>query len=99
MEHPKSCPMAVSEIADAYFLEHRAKVLDLAALLDRVDRSRDATGDFRVDALREAIALLIDGQGDRTRRIQMLLSDQSSQPIDAAPMQGAFGAPAKGNDV
>jgi hypothetical protein len=88
------CPLSHDEMVDAWFLEHRAKVLDLSAFLDRLDRSSGGTkDDFRIAALRAAIAILIDGQGDRTRRIQMALSDQSSEPIDAAPMQGALGAP------
>jgi hypothetical protein len=84
-----------AEIIDAYFLEHRAKVLDIAAFLDRLDRAAQDAGeeDFRVLALRDAVACLIDGEGDRVRRIQMRLSDRSTAPIDAAPMQGAFGAP------
>jgi hypothetical protein len=81
-------------MVDTWFLEHRAKVLDLAAFLDRLDRPSGAkTDDFRIAALRAAIAILIDGQDDRTRRIQMSLSDRSSEPIAAAPMQGALGAP------
>jgi hypothetical protein len=91
-KHP--CQLSHAEMVDAWFLEHRAKVLDLAAFLDRLDRAEDAASDdFRVAALHAAIAILIDGQGDRARRIQMLLSDQTTEPIDAAPMQGAFGAP------
>ena len=87
------CPLSHTEMIDAWFLEHRAKVLDLAAFLDRLDRpTGPQSDDFRIEALRNAITLLIDGQGDRTRRIQMMLSDQSSEPIDAAPMQGALGA-------
>jgi hypothetical protein len=42
------------------------------------------------------IALLNDGNGDRTRRIQKRLSDQTTSPIAAAPMQGATGAPEPG---
>lgn len=87
------CPLSHAEMIDTWFLEHRAKVLDLAAFLDRLDRPTGAQGnDFRITALGEAIALLIDGSSDRTRRIQMLLSDHSTEPIDGAPMQGALGA-------
>ena len=39
---PGSCPMSRSAVIDAYFLEHRAKLIDLAAFLDRVDRERTA---------------------------------------------------------
>jgi hypothetical protein len=87
------CPLSHAEMIDAWFLENRAKVLDLAAFLDRLDRpTGPSSDDFRVAALRDAISLLIDGTSDRTRRIQMLLSDHSSEPIDTAPMQGALGA-------
>ena len=33
--------MNQKEIIDRYFLEHRAKVLDVAAFLDRIDRCSD----------------------------------------------------------
>jgi hypothetical protein len=92
MSHEPNCPMSPTDVVDTYFLEHRAKVLDLAAFLDRLDRAGGGE-DFRMDYLRRAIALLIDGEPERARRIQLLLSDSSSEPIDAAPMQGAHGAP------
>ena len=90
-----SSPLTSTEIVDQYFLEHRAKVLDIAAFLDRVDRASTASEsvDYRVAALLDCIALLHDGDGDRARRIQERLSDRSTEPIDAAPMQGALGAP------
>ncbi|MDG1837199.1 MAG: hypothetical protein P8I91_00165 [Phycisphaerales bacterium] len=91
----RTCPMTSQEIVDAYFLETRAKVLDIAAFLDRLDRGKTSGDDFRVQALRDVIACLIDGNDDRVRRIQVLLSDHSTDPIEAAPMQGAFGAPPK----
>ncbi len=90
-----TCPMTAKAVVDRYFLEHRAKLLDLAAFLDRIDRAEgDGQGreDFRVAAFRQAIAELSkDGPG-RARRIQEVFSDQSTQPIEKAPMQGALGA-------
>jgi hypothetical protein len=81
---------------DRYFLEHRAKVIDVAAFLDRVDRATpdadDRGEDFRIRSLRGAIAILLDGEGDRAKRVLDLLSDPSSDPIDTAPMKGATGA-------
>jgi hypothetical protein len=92
------CPLNAAEVVDQYFLEHRAKVLDVAAFLDRLDRSTPKADqlDHRVEALLACIALLNDGNGDRTRRIQKRLSDQTTSPIAAAPMQGATGAPEPG---
>ncbi|MBX3178328.1 MAG: hypothetical protein KF886_13290 [Candidatus Hydrogenedentes bacterium] len=88
--------MTYREIVDAYFLEHRAKVLDIAAFLDRLERAADgppARDDFRVAALRDALGLLGDGQGERARRVLELLSDPSTEiPESARGMKGALGA-------
>ena len=80
-------------MADLFFLEHRAKVLDLAAFLDRFDRASEPGGsDFRVEALKAALGLVLDGQSDRAKRVLELWSDRSMEPIDRAPMKGALGA-------
>ena len=87
--------MPRDKTVDRYFMEHRAKLLDVAAFLDRVDRSEapaDADEDFRVEAMERAIALLIDEKGDRAKRVLELFSDPSETPIDKAPMKGADGA-------
>ena len=90
-----TCPMTHAEIVDAYFLEHRARLLDIAAFMDRCDRAQPGgeEDDFRMSALREALAILLDGQTDRARRVLELMSDQSSEPVDHAPMKGALGTP------
>jgi hypothetical protein len=86
-------PLTKQAVADLYFLEHRAKVLDLAAFLDRFDRAAGpGDDDFRVHALKAAVALLLDGKPERARRVLELWSDRSSEPIDRAPMKGALGA-------
>jgi hypothetical protein len=36
-----TCPASRSKVVDLYFLEHRAKVIDIAAFLDRADRAED----------------------------------------------------------
>lgn len=80
-----------SQVIDRDFLEHRAKLIDLAAFLDRCDRA-EGTDDFRLKALRAAIPLLIDGQSERARRVLESFSDPSSEPIPEAPGKGASGA-------
>jgi len=89
-----TCPAARSKIVDLYFMEHRAKLIDIAAFLDRYDRAEaDSQGeDFRIKAIREAIKILGDNKSDRAKRILELLSDHSSDPITTAGIQGAFGA-------
>lgn len=82
-------------VIDRYFLEHRAKLIDIAAFLDRIDRSDPGNGDgedFRLVALRTAIRELQSEGPGRTRRIQEILSDQTTEPVDQAPMKGALGA-------
>ena len=91
-----NCPASRSAIVDLYFMEHRAKLIDIAAFLDRLDRAGDAGNadpDFRIQAFRQAIAILSDSQSQRAKRILDLLSDHSTDPIpSAAGMKGAFGA-------
>lgn len=81
------------QIADLYFIEHRAKLLDLAAFMDRAERG-GAGGrgeDIRLATFRRAIALLTDGKPDRAKRILELMSDPTTDPIPAAPTKGAIG--------
>lgn len=97
-DHTNTCPLPRSAAVDLYFMEHRAKVIDIAAFLDRVERAKedgspDAKTEFRLHALREAIAVLIDGEGERAKRVLNLLSDPTMEPLDsAAGMKGAAGA-------
>jgi hypothetical protein len=92
----QTCPLSRREVIDAYFLEHRAKLIDLAAFLDRVDRAAPTPGepeDFRLIALRKAITLL-DDQPHRAKRILESFSDHTDDmPQTAAGMKGAAGAP------
>lgn len=94
-------PLSRSRAIDLYFLEHRAKVIDVAAFLDRVERAADdGTGDdFRMRALREAIAVLIDGKSERARRVLDLLSDPTTEPVERAGVKGATGACRRGDAV
>ena len=75
-------------------MEHRAKLIDIAAFLDRYDRAEvdNEDEDFRIQAIRKAIEILNETKSDRARRILELLSDHSSNPVVTAGMQGAFGA-------
>jgi hypothetical protein len=91
-----TCPLERSAVVNLYFMEHRAKLIDIAAFLDRLDRAHDDSRgkpDFRVDAFRKAITILHDNKPDRASRILDLFSDHSSAPIPSAKgMKGAFGA-------
>ncbi len=84
-------PADKKKILDLYFLEHRAKVLDIAAFLDRYDRA-PGEGDFRIDAFRDTLAVLLSEQPGRAGRVLEMLSDHSTEPIPVAPGKGAVGA-------
>lgn len=84
-------PDPASRIVDLDFISIRHKLLDVAAFLDRTERA-GASGDFRVQALREALPLLTGTGANRTRQILEHFSDPSEAPIDHAPGKGACGA-------
>ncbi len=69
----------------------RARLIDVAAFLDRVERHGIAD-DFRCAALREAAALLADGKSERARRILEKLSDPTRVPEEKSSGKAALGA-------
>ena len=72
-----SLPSLSSRAAlEAFFLEARCKLLDLAAILDRIDRGGDAavTGDPRLLRIRQALDALRDEGDGRAERIQQIFS-------------------------
>ena len=87
-----TCPLTRQQVLDRYFLEHRAALLDVAAFMDRIDRAEtDETGEeeYRIAALRRALEVLTDGEGDRARRLQMVFSDTTLEPADSAAATAA----------
>ena len=90
-----SCPLQREQVIDKYFLEHRAKLIDIAAFLDRIDRAEPSSEktDFRITAMQNAFAILTDNKPDRAKRILESLSDTSTTPIDKATEKAAAGAP------
>lgn len=90
-----SCPQTREQVINMYFLEHRARLLDVAAFLDRIDRAQPASDavDFREAAFKKAVEILLDGQPQRAKRVLDLLSDESVEiPQSAHGMKGASGA-------
>jgi hypothetical protein len=70
-------PLPAGKALDAYFLEARARLLDLAAILDRIGRGRDAASlaaDPRLAKIRQALEVLHDESGGRAERIQQVFS-------------------------
>jgi hypothetical protein len=83
--------MKREQVVDLYFMEARAKLIDLAAFLDRVDRAA-GTDDFRMTAFRQALQELPTGQTDRANRVLLSLSDPTTEPLPAATTKAAAGA-------
>ena len=70
-------PLPASQALDRYFLEARCKLLDVAAILDRIGRGRDVhdiANDPRMARIREGLELLMDPSGGRAERIQKAFS-------------------------
>lgn len=91
--HPPGCPLSGTEIVDEYFIENRTRLLEIAAFLDRLDRVDAActVQDFRMQVFRDAIDAL-GTPGDRLNRIQLLLSDPTTEPLDRLDRKSALGA-------
>jgi hypothetical protein len=70
-------PLPAPKALDAYFLEARSKLLDLAAILDRIGRGSGAAGtseDPRLQKIRQALEVLHDQSGGRAERVQQIFS-------------------------
>jgi hypothetical protein len=82
---------ARNAIVDYGFIPVRAKLIEVAAFLDRVERYAVAE-DYRCTALRKAARLLVDGKPERARRILEQLSDPTTEPEAKSSGKAAFGA-------
>ncbi len=70
-------PLPAAQALDAYFLEARNKLLDLAGILDRIGRGAGSAGaaeDPRLDRIRRALAVLGEPGTGRAERVQRIFS-------------------------
>lgn len=70
-------PLPACQALGAYFLEARCKLLDLAAILDRINRglpSAELENDPRLQKVHQALEVLLDRSGGRAERIQQIFS-------------------------
>lgn len=87
---PRSMP--APDVLNREFFEMRAKILELAASLDRLDRGEGSVaGDPRLALIREGIQILLSEDDDRAEQVQLLFS----RPYDD-DWQNRFGIPARG---
>lgn len=83
--------MTRQQLLDLYFMDARAKLIDLGAFIDRVERA-GGEDDYRMKAFRNALAELSKGGQEKARRVLLSLSDPSTEPIQAATTKAACGA-------
>ncbi len=68
-------PMPAQAVLDREFLEIRAKLLQIAASFDRLDRGEGSVAnDRRMELIRKGIEVLQSDGPDRAERIQLLFS-------------------------
>jgi hypothetical protein len=64
-----------TDVFDQEFLPIRAKLLEVAASLDRLDRaSGSITSESRLSQIRAAIEVLLHPDDDRTEQVQLIFS-------------------------
>ncbi len=82
---------------EQYFLEMRWRCLSLAADLDRIERSPDGKAildsDPRLQQLRQAIGVLLDGHSNRAEQVQDIFSDKTAPPVRATLAAKQSGGP------
>jgi len=83
--------MTKVEILDLYFPDARSKLIDLAAFLDRVERS-SGPDDFRLRSFRVALSHLTAGDAEKAKAVLLTLSDPTMEPVEAPTTKGATGA-------
>lgn len=88
-----SSPLNPVALVDEYFIENRTRLLEIAAFLDRLDRTDPsyAAKDFRMKAFIEALGGLLRTD-HRVDHVQMLLSDPSTEPLETLDRKSAVGA-------
>jgi len=68
-------PLTASEHLEREFVNIRSRLLDAAAMLDRIDRAEGhIASDPRWQQLMQVLELLRTARGDRAERLQQLLS-------------------------
>jgi hypothetical protein len=80
------------ELLDLQFIDARARMIDIAAFLDRLDR-HDGESDIRLKYYKAALPILLEDRPDRAKAVLEAFSDYTAEISETAPFQGASGAP------
>lgn len=72
---PPNLPMSSEQVLEREFLEIRAKILEVAASFDRLDRATgDVSSDPRVAQLVRALETVMEDEPHRAKRVQQIFS-------------------------
>jgi hypothetical protein len=90
-------PLDAPEVLNRVFLEIRARLLEVAASLDRLDRAEGGIEDDpRLAGIRQALAVLGGRQPDRAEQIQRIFSlpydEDWREAFEFVSAKGANGA-------
>jgi hypothetical protein len=67
--------VAPPSVFEREFLGIRARLIELGAALDRIERAKDsAGGDPRSEKIRQALQILLGSAADKAEQIQMIFS-------------------------
>jgi len=83
--------MTRQQVLDLYFLDARHKLIEIAAFLDRIERS-PGKDDFRLKAFRKAAGHLNGKKRQKAKQVLLAFSDPTTKPIPAATTKAACGA-------
>jgi hypothetical protein len=84
--------LSKKELLDMQFIDARARVIDIAAFLDRIDR-HEGGADIRLKYYAKALGILLEDRPDRAKAVVEVFSDHTTELTETAPFQGATGAP------
>lgn len=85
--------MSRSQLLDLYFIEARSKLIDVAAFLDRIERT-GGDDDYRMRAFRAGLVALAaeEGGGHHAENVLLAFSDPTREPVERAGSKAAAGA-------
>jgi hypothetical protein len=69
--------LPAAKALDAFFFDARARILDLAAFVDRIERGENAMAiqhDPRLEKIRRALQALLQDGDDRAEQVQKIFS-------------------------
>ncbi len=76
MSTSPSSPVPATEVLEQEFLLIRAKILEVAAKLDRLDRAEGAANDAQLRQIQAGLKILQETEPGRAERVQLAFSQE-----------------------